>query len=246
MIDTLKEIITYTHRLGFFQLVKVESTDTTTTALSMASDKTGMLFTTFMQPVPDAKGVFGLHGLGLLDTILNIPEYKENANIVVNQEMRDGELTPTGITFSNAKNDFRNDYRFMSKAVVEQVLPPRPGPPKTYNWSVSIKPSVNDVQRLKFQSQAAGPDEKTFRAWVDNGNLYFAIGDHSTHTGEFVFASNVQAKAFTPREWPLSQVQSILNLPGDIVLEIGDDVAMGITVTSGLAVHKYIILSSTK
>ena len=244
MIDTLKEIIAYTHSLGFLELVKVVGTDTTTELNAMAADKTVVLNSKFVQPVPELEGIFGLHDLGRLNTILNIPEYEKNADISVNTMKINDVEVPVGIAFANEKHDFKNDYRFMSQEVVETQLPPRNR--KNINWDVSIQPSVNAIQRLKFQSSAAGSNEGTFQARVENKNLYFSIGDHSTHTGDFVFATGVSGTLKSPREWPLMHVQGILNLTGDKVMEISDEGAMQITVTSGLAVHQYTILAACK
>ena len=244
MIDTLKEIIAYTHALGFLELVKVVGTDTSTELNSMAADKSVMLNSKFVQPVPELAGIFGLHDLGRLNTILNIPEYKENATITVTTVDMNGTNVPTGIKFANANKDFKNEYRFMSQEVVETQLPPRTR--KNIVWGVSIQPTANAIQRLKFQSQAAGNAAGTFLASVDKRNLMFSIGDHSTHSGEFVFESNVAGGLKNPREWPLQHVQGILGLTGDKVMEISDDGAMQITVTTGQAIHQYTVLARSK
>lgn len=244
MIDTLKEVIAYTHALGFLELVKITGTKTTTELNAIAADKTVVLNSKFVQPVAELEGVFGLHDLGRLNTILNIPEYKENASITMNRMEVNDEKIPVGINFANATKDFKNEYRFMSKEVVESQLPTRNR--RDIKWDVSIQPTANAIQRLKFQSQAAGSSEGTFRAWVEKKNLMFAIGDHSTHCGEFVFHPAISGSLKTPSEWPLSQVQGILGLNGDKVLEISDQGAMQITVTSGQAVHQYTILASCK
>jgi hypothetical protein len=245
MIDTLKEIIAYTHALGFLELVKVTGTDTTTELNSMAADKTVVLNSKFVQPVTELEGIFGLHDLGRLNTILNIPEYKENANITVTKVDVNGTSVPTGIAFSNAKKDFKNEYRFMSQEVVETQLPHR-NRKKNISWDVSVQPSMNAIQRLKFQSQAAGSATGTFQARVDKRNLLLSLGDHSTHSGEFVFESGVAGSLKDPREWPLQHVQGILSLTGDKVMEISNEGAMQITVTTGQAIHQYTILARSK
>jgi hypothetical protein len=226
--------------LGFLELVKVIGTSTSTELNSIAADQTVVLNSQFITPDKELEGIFGLHDLGRLNTILSIPEYKENSFI---QVIKTNDI-PVGISFQNANRDFRNDYRFMSKEVIETQIPTKIR--KSINWDVSFVPSINNIQRLKFQSQAAGSSEGTFNAKVDKNNLYFSIGDHSTHTGEFVFSAGVSGKLNTPRDWPLSHVQGILNLTGDKVMKISDAGAMQITVTSGLAVHQYTILSSMK
>ena len=244
MIDFFKEIIANTHALGFLELVKVTATLESTEFQAMAEDKTVVLNSKFVQPVPELDGVFGLHDLGKLSTILNIPEYKENAAITIKTEIRNGTTVPVGIALSNANKDFTIEYRFMSRDVVETQLPPITR--KTISWDVSIQPTASAIQRLKFQSQAAGNATGTFQAKVDKKNLIFSLGDQSTHSGEFVFHSNVAGGLSSPRDWPLVHIQGILGLTGDKVLEISDKGVMQIIVTTGQAVHQYTILASSR
>lgn len=244
MIDYLKEIIAYTHSLGFLELVKVTGTKELTSLDAVAADKSVVLNSKFIQPISEFDGIFGLHDLGRLNTILNIPEYEENANITVKTSDINGLKVPVSILFENASHDFKNEYRFMSQEVVEMQLPTRTR--KNISWDVSIQPSLNSIQRLKFQSQAAGNVIDTFTAKMDKKNLIFSIGDNSTHSGEFVFQSNVSGNLKIPREWPLAHVQGILGLVGDKTLDISDAGAMQITVTTSQAVHVYTILSQVK
>lgn len=244
MLDSLREILAYTQNLGFLELVKVEGTTTSTDLSSIASDQSVVLNSKFNKPVPELEGTFGLHDLGRLNTILNIPEYRTNAFVAITKMDSNGVEVPTGISFQNANRDFRNSYRFMSKEIVESQLPTRTR--KAINWDISFTPTQNAIQRLKFQSQAAGSGEGTFSTRVANNNLYFSLGDPSTHSGEFVFASDVKGNLTVSRDWPLSHIQAILGLSGDKVMEISDMGAMQITVTSGLAVHQYTVLSSVK
>ena len=46
--------------------------------------------------------------------------------------------------------------------------------------------------------------------------------------------------------WPVAQVQSILNLDGDIKMSISDQGAMMITVDSGMAKYDYILPAQSK
>ena len=243
--DALHEVVAYSHALGFLELVKVDGTPKATTLTSIAADKTVVLNSQFVQPIPEFDGVFGLHDLGRLDTILGIPEYEKDATIKVTTQKVDGVDMPVSISFTNKDKDFSNDYRLMGKDLVETQLPSRNR--KEIKWDVSFVPTQNSIQRLKFQALAAGSVDGTFQARTDEKhNLLFSIGDHSTHTGDFIFAAGVNGKIKTPREWPLAHVQGILNLTGDKTMDISDEGAMQITVTSGLAVHQYTILARSK
>ncbi|VVC05885.1 Uncharacterised protein [uncultured archaeon] len=235
--DALKEIIAYTHSLGFLELVKVTGAESSTELTSTANDRAVLLKSKFLQPVTDFSGVFGLHNLGLLDTILTIPEYQTGAVIKV----KTSNNIPSSITFTNAAGDFHNEYRFMSKEIIESQLPTKTR--KEIHWDVSVGPSVNAIQRLKFQSQAVGNTVKTFKARTEDGNLIFSLGDNS-NTGEFVFQSGVSGSIGNPHEWSIQKVQGILNLVGNKTLDISDMGAMQITVTSGLAIHQFTIAAS--
>lgn len=236
MIDYLKEILAHTHTLGFLELVKVEGTTDTTGFISVSTDRNIHLSSKFNTVLPEFTGVFGLHDLGKLNTIVNIPEYKENASITFTTQ--DGN--PSGIVFQNSNKDFKNTYRFMGRELVEQSIQTRTR--KTIPWDVTIEPTLGSIQRLKFQSQAAGSSITTFKAWTDNNALKFSLGDiATTNHGEFSFATNVSGKLTNVYEWPLQQIQSILNLVGDKTLRIFDGGLMEIVITTGLANHQFSI-----
>lgn len=101
------------------------------------------------------------------------------------------------------------------------------------------------IQKLKFQS-AAHTEEKVFQVSTDNGNLVFKFGDATTHAGTFVFQSGVTGKLKQAWAWPVTQVQSILNLTGDKTVRIADVGALQITVDSGIAEYEYILPAQSK
>ena len=113
------------------------------------------------------------------------------------------------------------------------------------NWGVEIEPSVAAIQRLKFQA-SANSEETSFIARVENQNLVFYFGDHSSHAGNFVFAHNVTGSLSKQWHWPVSVVINILGLPGDKVIRFSDDGAAQITVDSGLALYNYILPAQQK
>jgi hypothetical protein len=244
VIDALREISTYSTQSLGFSLVKITGTDKSTEVDTIADDQSVVLKSTFNVPIADFEGVFGLPNLDRLNTILNIPEYAENATLTMIRQTREGVDIPMGINFTNATGDFINDYRLMSAEIVTSKLPT----PKFngVKWNVSINPSIQSMQRLKFQSMAAGTEETVFTAKVDKTDLKFYIGDHSTHAGNFVFEHGVKGTLTTPRQWPLKQTISILQLAGDKQMDISDDGAMRIRIDSGLATHDYILLAKSK
>ena len=246
MKDILQDIVAHTHALGFLSLVKVTAEDTTSID-SMAEDRSVILSAETHSPVGEFDGVFGMPNLDKLNLHLKNPEYQKDAKIDVVQAERNGETIPTHIHFENNAGDFRNDYRFMNKAIIEEKL--KTVKFKGANWNVTFQPSLAAITRMKLQS-AAHSEEPTFNVSTkDTGgvtDLVFSFGDASTHAGSFVFETGVSGTLAHTWSWPVSQVQSILNLSGDITMSISDQGAMMITVDSGMAKYDYILPAQSK
>jgi hypothetical protein len=240
MKDHLQDIVQHTHSLGIIDLVKVVGTDSQTTIEAVSEERSAIVQAQFHNPVPEFVGTFGMPNLGKLNTILNIPEYKEDAKLSITKK-DDG--APNGVHFENKAGDFKNDYRFMSAEIVNDKL--KTVKFKGVKWGVEIEPSVAAIQRLRFQAQA-NSEETTFIARVENGNLVFYFGDHSSHAGNFVFAHDVAGALTKAWSWPVGAVISILSLAGDKMIRFSDEGAAQITVDSGLAVYNYILPAQQK
>ena len=240
MKDYLQDIVQHTHSLGFIDLVKITGTDALTSIDAVSEDRIAIIQAQFHNPVPEFIGTFGMPNLGKLKTILDIPEYKEDATIDITQK-NTGE--PDGISFKNKSGDFKNDYRLMTANVVTDKL--KTVKFKGVKWGVEIEPTVAAIQRMRFMAQA-NAEETTFIAKVENGNLVFYFGDHSSHAGNFVFAHDVAGSLTKAWNWPVGAVISILSLPGDKMIRFSDEGATQVTVDSGLAVYNYILPAQTK
>lgn len=244
MQDFLKDIVQHTYGLGGIDLVKISGTETETLVSTIAEDRTIIVEAKFKAPIAEFNGTFGMPNLGKLNTILNIPEYKEDAKLTINtQTTATGETASVGIHFENKAGDFKNDYRFMAAEIVNDKL--KAVKFKGVSWGIDIVPTVASVQRLKFMA-SANSDETTFTAKTENGALKFYFGDAASHAGNFVFDNNVSGVLTKSWSWPVSAVISILNLPGDKTLKISDAGAAMITVDSGIADYNYIIPAQTK
>ena len=112
-------------------------------------------------------------------------------------------------------------------------------------WEIEFNPSLTSIQKLKFQASAHS-EERNFQVSTNGTDLIFKFGDASTHAGSFVFQSGITGKLRHTWSWPVSQVQSILNLVGDKIIRISDMGAMQIIVDSGLAVYEYILPAQSK
>ena len=243
MRDNLKDIVQHTHGLGFIESAKVVNENGSTQLEAMDDDRTVIVQANFKDQVQGLNGTFGLPNLSKLNILLNIDEYKENANITVNEQDRNGITVPFGLHFENASGDFKNDYRFMSKEVVEEKL--KSVKFKGVNWDITIQPNSASVARFKMQAQA-NSEEVVFVAKTEGTDLKFFFGDSSTHAGNFVFAAGVEGQLNTGWSWPVAQVLSILSLPGDITMKFSDAGAAMITVDSGMATYDYILPAQSK
>ena len=242
MKDILQDIVAHTHSLGIFPMIKVTSDLKTTQIDSIAEDRSAIMMATTHSPVEEFTGVFGMPNLDKLNLHLKNPEYK-NAKISIVTTQRDGEIIPTHIHFENETGDYKNDYRFMLKSIIEEKL--KTVKFKGATWDVVFQPSVASVTRLKHMSSAHS-EESIFNVSTVNGNLVFSFGDASTHAGEFVFQHSVNGNLKHTWSWPVSHVQSILNLDGDIIMSISDQGAMMISVDSGMIKYDYILPAQSK
>jgi len=243
MKDHLLDIVQHTHGLGVIDFVKIVGSETETAIEAIAENKSVILQAKFSGPMAEFIGTFGMPNLGKLNTILNIPEYKDDAVITVIRQNKNSEDVPVGIHFENKTGDFKNDYRFMSAEIVNDKL--KSAKMRPVKWHIDIVPSAASIQKLKFQA-SANSEETTFVAKTDKNDLKFYFGDHSSHAGDFVFQSGVSGTLSKAWHWPVAVVISILNLPGDKTFKISDEGAAMITVDSGISQYNYILPAQTK
>ena len=245
MKDYLLDIVQHTHGLGVINLIKItgDATSTQINAFDQAT-KTVVLNAEFKTPVVEFVGTFGMPNLDRLNTILNLPVYKDDAKITVSrQDDGQGNQLPSGINFENKEGDFKNNYRFMSEAVINDQL--KNVTMRQVKWGVEVVPTNASIQKLRFQAQAHS-DATTFSTKTENGDLKIYFGDHSSHAGNFVFAAGTGGSLSKQLNWPVSVVNSIFSLPGDKTFKISDEGVAEITVDSGLAVYHYKLPAQSK
>ena len=242
MQDILQDIVSHAHRLGFITTLKITA-EADTMIESMADDRSVIMTATTHSPVGDFNGTFGMPDLGKLAYHLSNPEYKENADIKVVQEDRNGETIPTHIHFENKGGDFQNDYRFMNKAIIEEKLKSVKFKVNTYD--VELQPSIASIGRMKLMA-GAHAEETVFQVKTENNNLNFYFGDTVTHAGNFTFQNDIEGELKHTWAWPVAQTLSILNLDGDKKMSITDQGAMMISVDSGMAKYDYILPAQQK
>jgi hypothetical protein len=243
MKDNLQDLIQHTYGLGCIELIKVSGTDTETNVNAVAEDKNVIVSGTFKNPNAEFIGVFGMPNLGKLKTILGFDDYDEHAKINVVRGTRDDPTAPANIHFETKAGDFINDYRLMSKSIVEEKV--KHVMFKGTTWNVEFEPTIAGIQRLKRQA-SANSEEKNFTTKTENGNLMVYFGDPSTHSGNFVFYPGVTGSLNKAWMWPVKEFLSIMDLPGDKIIRISDAGATEIVVDSGLAVYRYLLPAQAK
>ena len=240
MKDILQDIVSHTQNLGFLTTVKITGTDEGTTINSMADDRSVIMEAETTAPYADMQGVFGMPQLQKLKYLLDGPEYKEDAKISITTAERNGETIPVGIHFENKDGDFKNDYRFMNKEIIDEKM--KTVKFRGVKWDVEITPSLPAVTRFNFQA-GANAEHPTFLAKTDGTDLKFIFGDISTHAGEFVFATDVTGKLDRGWTWPVAPILAILKIAdvNNTTMSISNEGAIQLTLDSGLATYKYII-----
>jgi hypothetical protein len=243
MRDHLLDLVGHTYDLGCIDTIKITGDANETLINGVAEDRSVIVEGKFLVPVADFVGTFGMPNLSKLKILLNLQEYRENANIAVVRQDRNGEQMPVGLHLENAAGDFKNDYRFMTAEIVEEKL--KTPKFRGVTWHVEFEPLVAGIQRLKMQA-SANSEELNFKAKTDGQDLKFYFGDHSTHAGEFVFHAGVVGSLKRSWAWPVKQFISIMDLTGDKIVKISDDGAAQITVNSGIAEYNYILPAQQK
>jgi hypothetical protein len=240
MRDHLLDLVSHTYDLGCIDLVKIVGTDSETTISGLAEDRSVVIEGQFAGPVAEFVGTVGMPNLNKLKILLNLQEYRDNSKLSI---ARKADNTPEAINFENATGDFKNSYRLMTESVINEKL--KTVKFKGVNWHIEFEPSAAAIMRLKMQAQA-NAEETTFQAKTDGNDLKFSFGDHSTHSGSFVFEAGVKGQLKRSWSWPVATVISILGLTGDKTFKISDDGAAMITVNSGIATYNYILPAQSK
>lgn len=238
MKDYLLDLVNHTHSLGNINFIKIVANKLDTSMAAMAEDNSVIVNGKFKKALTDFDGTFGMPNLDKLSVILGIPEYEENAKITVQKQKRNDVEVLVGLHFENQTGDFKNDYRFMTTEVVNEKLKNLKF--KGVKWDVVINPSLSSIQRFKFQVRA-NSEEPMFEVKTDKKNLVFFLGDVSSHTGNFVFETNVTGTLSKGWKWPVAPVISILSLDGDKEMSFSDQGALLIKVDSGLVDYEYIL-----
>jgi hypothetical protein len=240
MKDYLQDLIQHTYSLGCIELIKIVGSDKETQIAAIAENKSVLISGTFNNPIIDFEGTFGMPNLGKLKTILGFDDYNEESLVSV---IRNQDKVPTTIHFETKNKDFVNDYRLMSKAIIDEKV--KDVKFKGATWNVEFEPTISGIMRLKKQA-SANSEEEHFTTKTEKNDLKIHFGDPSTHSGNFVFQSDVTGTLTKGWMWPVKVFLSIMDLPGDKTVKISDQGVAEITVDSGLAKYRYMLPAQSK
>ena len=243
MRDYLMDIVKHTVPLGAFTKLRVEGS-TDQVEISATADGNQMVMKANIDAdLPEIRGLFGIPDLGLLNTIINISEYDDAAQIEVKKKTnRSDEEVPYSFHFTSGDGDFENEFRLIGAEVIDKVEPKVTL--KVDNWPVDFAPTERSQLRYKAQL-TANSDENTVTFGVENGTATTYFGDGSGHSGEFVFEKGLDDEAKLTVTVNSGYLAGIFAMTGDKTMKIGQH-GMMINVNSGLVNYDYILPNITK
>lgn len=238
ILDSMKDIVKYTHSLGIMEMVKVIGTATDAKIETKDADNTVIVYGSMYQPITGIDSTVGLSRLAILKGFIGM---HDKSKVSIKTENRQGVDVPTDIVFNNGAG-FISNYRFMSEQMVNDHI--KVPPFKGATWDVTFSPEKASIALLSESFSILGALEKRFTVKVDNGTLNFNIGTGPTDTVKVPFAANVTGNLKHEWTYPLSQVLGILKLSdtsSSAVMSFSDMGALKIQLDSGIGNYSYIL-----
>lgn len=236
MINTLKDIVGHTLPVGL-QTLRVDTTETGANIAGMATDRSLYVSGVVVGKPEGMEGVFGVPNLQRLNTILQFEEYREEA--VVTAQSTDSNTT--SINFNNSTNEFKNNYRLMSRNVVEDTI--KVPKIRDMKWDVTVSPAVVNIERFRRQASIYG--DGLVGVETRDGCLIMSFGDPAHSTGEIVFAHEVSGE-LKKTNWPVRVIASVLDTVGDKVIRFAQIGAAEVSVDSGSSKWVYVVPASNR
>jgi hypothetical protein len=243
MRDVLSDIVK--HSYGLFDVIKIIGSEKETTLLAKDKKQVQFLSGTIKVPAPELRGEFGISNLGLLKGLLDFPSYRsESASLTVKHRPWSGGETVEHFEFRDGKGG-RAVMRCMSP---DQVA--GSGLAANINWTVSVVPSKSKVAEFQQMSSLISEVDKTFGAFIQDGNLIFSFGQDtsSTHYATVVFAEGVDAPdgALTPGySWEVGPFLQTLKLSAeDATVRVSARGIISTEIETEIGVYRYYLRAS--
>jgi|TARA_R110002153_G_scaffold5049_1_gene23583 hypothetical protein len=237
--DTLKDILRHTHNLGIFEMLKIAGTVERTDIVSVDTDKVVIFIANTKGPVPEfVDSTIGWNRLPVLDGYLKMFN-DANDTVEVITEERNGEEAPTEIALKGADGNTAN-FRFMPASIIDAQL----GNIEylgSEDYDVSIVPTQKNLKDLTAINGILGQYESMFIPKVEDGALYFHVGDAGADRSKIKIADVAGGTITRDFSWPLDVILKILRL-GDgsnVSLNINNQGVLKIVVDSGIGEYKY-------
>ena len=247
MKSILLDVVKHTSGLGIIENIKVVGDDTETTLAAMDNDRTVIMNAKLHDTVADFKGEFGMGNLGLLSSLTKLSNYSgEDATIDVVRQERNGTEIPTTLVFQD-KSGSKDQYRFMSKEIVDQAM--KVATFRGATWNVTVTPTQQRVAHLAEVAAIYAGIEPAFSVKIEDGELVFEVGSaEGGIVGRRVFATNVEGSLNSVWSWPLATFLSIvkLGMNGTCVVNFSDQGACQIDIDSGIGTYSYVLPAISK
>lgn len=238
--DAISDIAKNVISTGFYEKIKISGNDKNASIEAIDKDKQIILKATTLKPVDGWRGDFGLANLGLLNSIVNDPEFgHKDSRMELVYEEREGIDVPTELHYTNKSTSFIC-YRFLGKNTI-------PEQPKYMEpaWDVKLKPTKSSIQQFNWAAGSLSSYEQYFIPKTVDGNLKFFIGDEgaATQRGGMVFATGVTGTFDSSHKWPIQLVSSLLKLVDGADAEMALSVkgAIQLTLNTGITTYRYVL-----
>jgi len=237
--DTLKDILRHTHNLGIFEMLKISGDATETKLVTVDVDQTVIFIAKTLNPVPEfVDATIGWNRLQILDGNLKIYDGENDTVSIVNEE-RNGVDTPTEVAFKSEYGNTSN-FRFMPASIVEAHL----GGIEyagSDDFDITITPTDRNLKDLTAIFSVLGSFENSFVPKVDDGKLYFHIGDEGSDRSKVLINEAPGGELDRDFVWNLDVVLKILRLGDKANIEMcfSKQGILKITVNSGIGEYNY-------
>jgi hypothetical protein len=243
MRDIFLDLVNHTNSLKIGS-IKVSSSDEETKFLAKI-DQSLVMFAKTAVPVKELNGTFGLSDLSTLSYHLKNPEYQKDATITIVEKDEGGVKVPQSMQFVNKNKDFKNEYRFVAKNIINRQVEDVVFSGKDVKWVAEFIPTQLSIDRLKRMTGGL-TDTLFFSYKLEDKNLNLYFGDQSTHAGSFTFETLPEGCLKHSFTWVLNHFQSVLDLDGDKRIIMSDQGIMKIEVDSKITKYEFYLLAQQK
>lgn len=245
LYENLNDFLTYTHRLGVLDTIKVVGTADATKFSSMLEDRSVVFYGSLKKPIAELAGqTVGFARIGVLDGFMKYPAFQPDLNGSITFKEENGTVTELAF---KGKTGTSSNYRFVGAAVIEKKI----NVPefKGSDWDLEYSPTKNDVAQLKYLSGILSGYESTFTISVEDGVLTFNVGSNSSDRTTICINDNeltVNNQVTNGHAWQFGNLLTILSMCENAACKmyISNNGVIRITLDSGQGFYEYYLLAT--